>query len=693
MILLSTGLSTSIMMPTRKFLSLAAITLGTSAMTLAAPFSLSPAPTTVGMVDEASFLKEFRQAMEIGAQDQMQKLIKQDMEGAVIAIIRLCESNSSAPNDKSESEIDALRIAWSGGQKTRFVEKVYEYYSLMDNATRPERYKLVSRYYAALSNLLKAEKDKDITVIKSLGADFKGIAAGLVMVGDHYYASQAWLSYGRSQDEAQRGPEANLREAAIGYEKCLEHREKVDLKDLYYTQTKERFETLVAQGYGKDGDVGKPGSDKPGKGTGGIGSSLGAPLSVPMTFVVEPDFVSIERPFWSNDEVYSTWTNVVFKGIASASPFPILDEIKLSRDTIQSFEVESAGQKNAFSMSGKFTPCEIVLGEAKLPWAFVAVTGTQEDIFQGVTTNMQPSDTQMTVYIAPASKITGILGDIPIEVFDDTMSGAYGDAPVPWGHLGMSPGKFMTDFDSIRIDGSKHALPWSRYQKVGDIWYDMAVAGHTLTAAPLEIKTGKLKLNFKGPSPKYVIVKGKHNLGDCYFDLTSEKKGLEVPIGEYELFAGFVSDGKRTAIKKVVILPGKNTPSWKVEEGGTTEVKLGAPFGFDFESEDLGDHVKVLGESVVVTGVADERYERPWNSRPSPMASLRKAGSKKGSKPEKMKSTIDQDTLYKNWGLGFHPQDLDLVKKKDLEDGFEIQLTEKKNKLFGKIESSWKPGT
>jgi hypothetical protein len=681
------------MKPTILFLILAACTLGTSAPTGAAPFALSLQPiTTAAAFDEASFLVSFRKAMEIGAQDQMQKLIRKDQEGAVHAVISLCDANSAKPNEKTENEINSLRIAWNGAMKTRFVEKAYEYYSLMDNSTRADRYKLVNRYNVALANMIKAEANKDITVIKSLGADFKGIAMALTIVGDDYYASLAWLSYGRAQDETLRGAEANLRQAAIGYDKCIEHRDRIDLHDLYYTQSKERLQVLEAQGYGKDGDTGKPGADKPGKGKGGLGVSLGAPIVLPLTFAVEPEFAEIERPFWSNDTAFSAWTTLGFTGIKSTTKFPGIDSVGLVRDSIKSFEITSGGEKSVFIMGGKFTPCEIRLGDAKLPWAFMAVTGTKEDIFQGVTINMEPSDVQMTVYIAPASKIAGELGGIPIEIYDDTMSGAYGDAPLSWGHVGMSPEQFMFDFDSIRVDGSKHALPWSRYQKVGDVWYDMAVEGHTLTAAPIEVKTGKLKLKFKGPKPKYVILKGRHQLSDCYFDLASSKKGIDVPAGEYELFAGFIAEGKRTAVKKVVILPGENTPSWKVEEGDTTEITLGGPFGFDFETEDLGDKVKVLGGTIVVTGIADERYERPWNSRPYPLVSLRKVGSKKGGKPEKMKSNLDQSTLYSDWGLGYHPQDLDLAKKKGLDAGFEAQLTEKKNKLFGKIESEWKPG-
>jgi hypothetical protein len=54
-----------------------------------------------------------------------------------------------------------------------------------------------------------------------------------------------------------------------------------------------------------------------------------------------------------------------------------------------------------------------------------------------------------------------------------------------------------------------------------------------------------------------------------------------------------------------------------------------------------------------------------------------------------MKSNLDQDTLYSDWGLGFHPQDLELPKPKGA-TAVDVQLTEKKNALFGSLSSPWK---
>jgi hypothetical protein len=70
--------------------------------------------------------------------------------------------------------------------------------------------------------------------------------------------------------------------------------------------------------------------------------------------------------------------------------------------------------------------------------------------------------------------------------------------------------------------------------------------------------------------------------------------------------------------------------------------------------------------------------------------SYRKAGSKKGSKGEKMGAVQTQEELGElGWPSAWAPRDL-RIDKKPSDGAVEVQLVEKKNKLFGAIESAWK---
>ena len=91
-----------------------------------------------------------------------------------------------------------------------------------------------------------------------------------------------------------------------------------------------------------------------------------------------------------------------------------------------------------------------------------------------------------------------------------------------------------------------------------------------------------------------------------------------------------------------------------------------------------------------MTGSAGERYERTWNCVPHPEVAFRKEGSKRGNKPEKMTWVQNTNEITE---LGFRAawSPLDLIIDRTRTKGeIEVQVTEKKNKLFGKIESIWK---
>ena len=147
---------------------------------------------------------------------------------------------------------------------------------------------------------------------------------------------------------------------------------------------------------------------------------------------------------------------------------------------------------------------------------------------------------------------------------------------------------------------------------------------------------------------------------------------------------------------KSLMLPGPDMPGWKVAAGETVKVELGKPFGFDFEYEQGEGTVTVKGKSIKVSGSGGELYTRMWNCVPRPAVSYRKVGSKRGSKPEDMDVVLDiyerdHEGFYKyDQTSTFFPVDTTFVVKLKPGERAEIQLVEKKHKLFKAIESDWK---
>jgi hypothetical protein len=259
----------------------------------------------------------------------------------------------------------------------------------------------------------------------------------------------------------------------------------------------------------------------------------------------------------------------------------------------------------------------------------------------------------------------------------------------------MSEGNYHPELDSIVIGTSSRALPWSEFTKVGDTWYRLeSVNGGTqINATPMEVETGTLELDFDGPSPAWMIVHGEGSLENCYYDLLAEGKGpVEVPAGTYELLVGAVIKGKKQQVMKALVVPGPNTGPWTVDKGAAVEVTLGKPFSFDFAVQKSDENVTVIGNTVTIVGSASERYERTWNCAPRPDILLRKAGSKKGGKGEEMDAVLDLNEMVDGkrrftYADTWRPLDTTVVNKYG---EVEVQLVEKKNKLFGKIESDWK---
>lgn len=651
-----------------------------------APAAAPLAPSALSLQSvktTAEFLTQMRKHMEIGASDEIANLVRRNQEIASWAVIELCQGYSAKPSERVENEINALRLGWNKSLKTEYVERMYEYFSLMDSSTRVDRARAVDNYQAHNRQRIKAEEAKDAAALAQLVPKFREDADALAQVGDQYFIGMAWLGYGRLHDEAVRGDDADFDTAAMAYAKVIESRDKIDLHDKVYEDCKARLGVLEAKG--ASAEPLKPGETKKAAVT-----PIGDPITVPLTFRMEDDMTNVTRPIWANDEAYTSWNSFYLSPSVTSAKIGNMPFASVTRSGPTSFQVTSGSWSGDFLMNGKFVPVQVELegpdGQT-YPWGFIGVTGTAQDMYQGVQVNLEPADTGMTVYIAPAGVIEGEVNGELVQVFDDSMSGTWGDAPSSWGYVGLVAGQYQWDMDSVVIGKGKKALPWSKYQSIGGKWYELSIAGQTLTAQEVELVTGEIKFSFKGTKPNFMVIRGEGPYADCYYDLT-DSKTTEVPAGQYTLMMGGLSKGKRTGIQKVIVLPGKDMQAIRVVGGEETEVKMGGPFKFGFEAEDLGESVRIIGQSVHVVGVAGERYERPWNNRPFPEGSVRKEGSKRGGKPERMFSQVDEETLYKDWNNGFFPQDLEIEKPKGAE-GVEVQLTEKKNDLFGKLESDW----
>ena len=664
------------------------------------------------------FRNSFQKAMEIKSTTTMAQLVKRNQEEAVSWILQTAESISVGSSEELAIRMSALRIAWKTSMETGFASKMEEYFSLLEPTILRERVKLKSEYNKLNKDYWANQDAKDAPVFNLVGAKFGVLAENFAKIGDHYFSSQCWGFYGICFGTASLGDKADLYKACKGAGKCVSERLVIELKDNFYQSNRQTHEHLMANGYGEeapaDGDGSGPGA---GPAKGGAGSSGKAPAASGKEIIAPLEFEAVEeldaflRPSYFSDGLYVMWNAISLGKKGGSGKLANLQALSpqiirsASSEVMVDLDGDGAGDEilldgktvadGKVGLTGNMRLVQFKLGEGdeQRDWACMFATGLEKDLFQGFERGMGIYDQSVQLFHFNAASLVGEVGGEQVVILDDNSDGIYGSPPVPWEYSGLSKGSRHPEMDCVRVGGSKRAGPWSEYQQVGDGWFKMAVSpsGRELVATPVSLQTGTLKLKFKSGKPTWIVLRGKGKYEGSYFDiLANGSKGVSVPVGSYELFCGELRKGKGRQTAKALMLPGTDMPGWEVVEGKTCTVELGGPFDFDFAFEAAERSVNVSGESVVVIGAAGERYERPWNCRAAPDVYWRDKGKSKGNKAERMKLINDQfvmfdieDPYQKVW----FPLDCEFEVKTD---AVEIQLREKKNALFGKLDSSWK---
>lgn len=685
-------------------------------MTLSLLFSLflapaigaaaQPAVPTTALQDDHQkiyddFVARFKQYLKVNSAEDMAQLVRRQPDVAVRFADTLCQQVAVSSSDDLEKEVAALRLAWTTAMKTNFVDHQYEYYSLLDARKRPERLRFAQEYDKALQRFtITATGKRDAAGFQAASDEFEALGKAFEEIGD-------LLNYGRCKlvvmncwDETQRGKEANFYRACAAAKAALSAYDRVGLAGPDVSSLRLRYEALVAGGY--DVPEPDPNAPQPGQPAAATGA---APVSVSMAFEALPEVEAYQRPNYFADDIYQIWSAAPLAGADSTATITALGQRSptLVRTASAQFGVDDAGdaEREIFAVTGKLTLVQATIDDegGKRPWAFVTKVGLQDDTYQGVKANMGPSDGYMSLFYFNAASVVGALDGVSLRVIDDNLDGIYGSLPLSWQYLGLAPNATQPDMDCVVVGESKRALPWSEFLPVGERWYKLEpqMGGMTLRATPVELETGRLRLEFKGEYPEWLVLRGTGVLANTFIDLCAAgKEGVVAPVGEYRLVAGLIRKGKKQQTQKCLILGNDLVPPFNVKTGAETVVKLGGPYRFEFERARTENVEFVSGPSLRVVGAAGETYDRFWNCVLAPQVSLRKTGTKKGGKPEDMprvNGSLDElrEDGARRWAYAdvWRPLSFPIVPKK-ADDALEVQLSEKKHKLLGDIESDWK---
>ncbi len=667
-------------------------------------FAAGIAPPSAPLIADApdpAFKTKFQKLATQNARNDMAKLVKDEMKDAVGWIVATGEEILTNPTPEAEAFMTDLRAAWTAGMKTEFAEKIYTIYSTFDAQNKKDHRDLHERFDKVWDEYQSNLSKKDNWVFLNLIDEIDILANGFDQMGDLYWSSEAWLVYAACNDTPLRGDSGDTKKALQGYTNALDLRIKLDLKDAGFDEAAKRKSALSS----KASDPKDPKKDAPGTPPAPPSAppkpiTLGTPVTAPLGFEIVGSIDTYQRPNYHCDDFFALWTALNFQKKGTSSGFPNTQDAPLAYRTASSeisFDLDGDGQgEQKVTLSGNITPVKLTLGkgERARPWAVLTMTGTNREQYEGIEVNLSSTEDRLTVYVLGAASVTGTVAGVPIRVIDDTVDGIYGTIPQTWGYAGVTAGIFQPDMDSILIGAGKRAKPWSKTQQIGGAWYSLELAadGKQLTATPMTVDTGVLKLDYKGPTPTYLVVKGTTPQNDRYYDLADGgAKGVTVPAGTYTLYYGEIRKGKKRQMQKVAILPPTtNAPQWTVGAGETVTVELGGPFAFDFKHTFEAEKLMVEGATVAVVGAKGERYERAWNCVPKPEVVWRKKGTKKASKPERMQLVLDAAGVEKvGYGATWFPLNFE-AELQGVEGPLEVQLSDKKHDLFGKVESAWK---
>ncbi|MCA9002299.1 MAG: hypothetical protein KDB61_10260, partial [Planctomycetes bacterium] len=566
--------------------------------------SASPA-TSYGDTRE-EFRKKFKNAIKINATKEMEKLLRNNLDETAIWVIELAHSQVIRPSDETADLFVQIEKTWQSAKRTEFPAEMRRFYEglkgdefkLYANLTRTYD-KLVADYFAELN----AEGGPKPTAMIDFADRFDSLCNDFEGLRCDFYASQCAAYAGVSWDKDRAKDLQDLKRACASYGRMIETRERMGLKDSILIQGKPRYQELMKLGYGPDGSGpadGEGEGEDEGSSGGGEAPAAAAAVEIPLEFELLESMEQFERPNYFVDEHYSIWHTLFLREVGSFTEgihrlAPLIKRsglpITARREGSAKFFVDMDGDEKMgegdveIPVKGKLEPVHFQFPvEGKTHhFAFFVQTGQEKDKYQGLDTNLQPSDRQVALYSSPAGSMVGTVGGETLRIIDEDLDGVYGGKIQSYGHVGLTEGHYQPEFDSMVVGNSKRAIPWSRYVKIDKQWYDLQsiLDGTSLAAAPVTVATGELQLKFKGPKPNFVIVQGTDSMSEAFFDLAESSK-VEVPTGTYKLLVGMIAQGKKQQVQKILMIPGSEEMSWTVGEGESVKVELGGPFKFDF---------------------------------------------------------------------------------------------------------------
>ena len=261
---------------------------------------------------------------------------------------------------------------------------------------------------------------------------------------------------------------------------------------------------------------------------------------------------------------------------------------KLLRDGL-SFSIDGDGDGKGdvtFTPSTNPQKVEVPLPDGKSWPIMVSVPGDREQTF-GIELNYAPEKERARLRFHMGGAMKGdVLGE-PWLIYDNNLSGIYGDTVDQWGD-GFTPDSpddrtFFRDPDAVLIGKAKVAQPWSPVMPLQDGFWRATLTpdGSELTLRKMDLALGAVKLDCATKvAPTHVLIEEvSGDLPGVVINVASAKRGAAVPVpaGTWQFVMGRLENGTKTGMDQVRIYRG-HAQKFEVKAGETYTLQLGAPY-------------------------------------------------------------------------------------------------------------------
>ena len=575
-----------------------------------------------------------------------------------------------------------------------------QFVSKMSLDQRQKRADLRSQYGGLMNSLAQASKDRNKVALKELTDSMVSLADEFAKVGDPEYEAYSVVILANAlKDNDQQLDAVKLYDRAdqvftrAGYQN---HR--------YHGEVKAIRDSLKKQGYDPDA--------KPGEQTGPAGNTStswakdaeGKRYSepIPMKLVIDEKIASkFSTPSWRATDRTGRWWRSTLSGnkpMSFASIFkPMGKKLKMHRKGATKFfyQLEGSEDWEEFKVISKpslikmKTEVSGVRGTSELTYAWLSACGSNQESWFGMSLNLSPQPDRINIRWRSACYLKGkVLGE-NLLIFDDNSSGSFGDPDGRIDPTNALRAEYM-DGDAMMFGRQKTAGPYSEFIEANGAFYRMKIQeDYSIRTRKLDVDTAKVKLKYKGKvKPSVAVIEERKEFLGAYFAV-NEKTWTTVPVGEYRFSYGIIRKGKGNSEQVCRILPGRVT-SFRLEKDQEYVLELGAPFTFDFKTEQLSSGaVKVIGNTVVVYGDAGELYSAFFDQPAIPdKVSMRVKGGGSAGKPVSMERAGIDEFNQDNYSC-YTPNDLTL--KGSSGKSYEVKMELKKHPLLNApIKSDWK---